>query len=191
VALAEVSGRELIHTRKLDMRVFRRSDELYDVDAHLLDVKPFVYPMPDVTRAANEPIHDMWLRLTLDARLVIRHVDALMDTGAHTICHEVCSNFQRLVGLSIGKGFNGNVRQRLGGGEGCTHLVEMLAQVATTVLQAMWAEREMRELAEGKAPRIAPGVIDTCYTYRRDSVYVREHFNDFFESTVKADEDTA
>ena len=41
------------------------------------------------------------------------------------------------------------------------------------------------EIAAGKCPRIAFGVIDTCYTYRRDSVYVRDPFSEFLEPPVE------
>ncbi|HZD25710.1 MAG TPA: DUF2889 domain-containing protein [Alphaproteobacteria bacterium] len=178
--LSQPVSRELIHTRILDLRAYRRADGLWDIEGHLTDVKPFPYDLMDGARAADEPVHDMWLRLTLDRDFVIREAEATMDTGAHGICHLAAPNFAALAGLRIGPGWNRKVRERVGRGRGCTHLVEMLGQMATTAMQAMWAEQESEEGAEGEVPaggrELKPGLADSCYAYRRESPFVKEYF---------------
>lgn len=174
--------RELIHTRTLEMTAHRRADELYDIEGHLVDRKPFRYDMPDHSVAANTPVHDMWLRLTVDRDGEVKAADALMDVGPHFTCTGVLPNYQRLVGLRLGAGWNRAVRERLGNIEGCTHLSEMLAQMATTALQALWAEHESTVLAAGKTPALDPKVLNACHSYREDSEYVREYFPDSYEA---------
>ncbi|MEM7252250.1 MAG: DUF2889 domain-containing protein [Pseudomonadota bacterium] len=178
--LSALIDRELIHTRRIEISAHRRQDGLYDIEGHLVDVKPFRYPMVDQTREANEPVHDMWLRLTIDDELAIHDVDAGMDVGAHDICHEVTPNFRALIGLQIGPGWNRAIRERLGGGHGFTHLNEMLAQMATTAFQATYAEREMAALAAREPLPLADGVMNACYTYRPNSRYVQRYFPDQF-----------
>lgn len=178
--LSEANERELIHTRSLDIQIFRRGDGLWDVEARLIDVKPFEYFMLDATRAANEPIHDMSLRLTIDADMRVRAVAAVMDQGAHSICHRIAPAYDDLIGLQIGPGWIRAARQKVGGKAGCTHLTEMLGQMATAAFQAMWSEREAAQVARTGRYEIDPSVIDSCHTYRPDSVYVRDYFPEHY-----------
>lgn len=63
------------------MRAHARDDGLYDVDAHLVDRKPFAFsrllssqPVP-----AGRPLHDVRIRLTVDEDLVVRAIEASSD----------------------------------------------------------------------------------------------------------------
>jgi hypothetical protein len=101
----------------------------------------------------------------------------------------VAPNFEALAGLRIGPGWNRMVRERVGHGRGCTHLVEMLAQMATTAMQAVWTEKtpmgETKEDGEDRQtpPRRLPaGMLNTCYTYNSDSKFVREYFPDDYQA---------
>lgn len=174
--------REPIHTRTLDITVYRRGDGLYDVDCRMIDVKPFEYSMLDATRAANEPIHDISLRLSIDKDLVVREAVAHMDQGAHGICDRITPDYGKLAGLSIGPGWIRQARERLGGIAGCTHLNEMLGQMSTAALQAMWSEREAEQLAETGRFEIDPGVVNSCHTYRQDSSYVKTYFPEHYKA---------
>jgi len=175
--LPEPGRRALSHTRTLDLRAYRRDDGLWDIEGHLVDVKPFAYSLLDAHRAAGEPVHDMWLRLTIDRDFVVRSAEARMDQGAHGICHEVTPNFADLAGLRIGSGWNRKVRERVGHGRGCTHLIEMLSQMATTAMQALWSEQEQEEGEVPAAEReLAAGLENSCYAYRSDSAFVRDYF---------------
>ncbi|MCH8002127.1 MAG: DUF2889 domain-containing protein, partial [Proteobacteria bacterium] len=59
--------RDHLHTRTMEFRGYRRADGLWDIDARLTDVK--TYDFPNEFRGvieADEPLHDMWLRVTID-----------------------------------------------------------------------------------------------------------------------------
>ena len=81
----------------------------------------------------------MHLRLTINGDFEVCDVVARM--GLHALPSRVpwgvVSHFERLKGLRIGRGWNRKVREVLGGAHGCTHLVEMLAQLATVALQTV------------------------------------------------------
>lgn len=172
-AAAPVEREALVHTRSLEIRVFRRSDGLWDVEGRLVDIKPVAYHMIDSSRAAGEPLHDMVLCLTLDASLTVQEAWAHMHRGAHGICAAIVPDYARLKGLRIGPGWNRKVRERLGGIRGCTHLSEMLAQMATAAMQGMW--KEMEAAAGGRS---VP--INTCHAYASDSPYVQEYFPEHY-----------
>lgn len=173
--------RELIHTRKIEIFAYRRADGCYDIDGHLFDQKPFDYEMPDKTLPAEGGIHDMWLRMTIDPDGTVVGARAQMDVGPHFTCEGVTPNYERLTGLTLGRGWNRAVRERLGGIAGCTHLTEMLAQMATTALQALWAEEEEQTRANGETLALDPRVLNACHTYREDGVFVKEYFSDYYK----------
>jgi hypothetical protein len=77
---APTVARSLTHTRRLRFEAYRRADGLWDIEAHLTDVKPFDYRLSSGVRPAGAPVHDMWIRLTITRGLEI--VDALAVTEA-------------------------------------------------------------------------------------------------------------
>ena len=181
-------AREHIHTRVIECRGFRREDGLWDIEGHITDVK--TYAFGNYFRGeilAGAPVHDMWLRLTVDDRLTIRDVEAVTDASPYAVCPNVTPNFARLKGLSIRPGFQAQVRSRLGGTEGCTHLVELLVPVATTAYQTVfpYRERQRREQrkAEGKArekPRRRPPLLDSCHAFASDGEVVKRYWPEFY-----------
>lgn len=172
MSLPAPAPREQLHNRHVHCAGFRRGDGLWDVEGHLVDTK--TYGFHNIHRGRIEPgtpIHEMWLRLTLDDELVIQAVEVAMEHTPYTICPDVTPHFQRLVGLRIGTGFRRQVAQRLGGIQGCTHLVELLGPMATTAFQSMAGQRRERQAAD---PSLPPRWLDTCHAHASDSVVVKE-----------------
>ena len=85
--LSEPAARERLHTRAIEINGYRRADGQYDVEAHLTDRKSFGQSNYDRGYIApEEPIHDMWLRLTVDERMFIRGVEAVSDRTPYVMC---------------------------------------------------------------------------------------------------------
>jgi hypothetical protein len=184
--LSPQSSRELIHTRHVDCRGYRRADGLWDIEGHLTDVKSYAFESQDRGAVpAGEPVHDMWVRLTLDDELVIGAIEAVTDRSPFAMCGAITVNFQRLKGLAIRAGFLGRVRELLGGIEGCTHLVELMGPVATTAFQTIYPYRDRlrrqqggKELAPPAGKR--PALLGTCHAFASDSPVVERLWPDFF-----------
>ena len=152
--LSQPAERERLHTRAIEINGYRRADGHYDIEAHLTDRKSFGQTNFDRGYiAAGEPIHDMWLRLTVDETMHIRTVEAVSDLTPYRMCPTAAPNFARLIGLQIKAGFLREASQKVGGTVGCTHLRELLQQMATTAFQTINPAKAQRELA-------AEGVID-------------------------------
>ncbi len=179
--LSPAAARRPLHTRRIEMHGFRRDDGLYDLEAHLTDLKS--YPFRNSWRGTVEPgtpVHDMWLRLTLTADMTIAAVEARTDASPYRMCPDITPNFQRLVGLRIGRGWRRAVQQRLGGAEGCTHLVELLTPLATTAFQTIMADRDAWAAApEGTSSR--PALLDSCHALSRTSAVVQRLWPEFYE----------
>ena len=166
--LATPSARREVHHRSIDMHAFARDDGLFDVEARLIDRKPFDYVRPSSPKAvlAGEPLHDLWVRLTLDDSFTVRAIEASSDVTPWVLCREAEATLQVLVGERVARGWSSKVKERLRGAAGCTHLMEMLITMGTTALQGVRGSDPSRRLtAEGK--------LDTCYAYGRQRSVVK------------------
>jgi hypothetical protein len=161
------------------MQGFQRADGLFDIEGHLTDTKPYSFDNFDRGRVeAGEPLHGMWIRLTVDEDMVIRACEAVSDYTPYAICPAVAPNFARLAGVTIGPGFTRAVKERLGGIEGCTHLREMLAQMATVAYQTMQPVRRRNREQQADDPA-RPVIIGSCYAYAADSPVVERQWPAF------------
>ncbi|MCL2430049.1 MAG: DUF2889 domain-containing protein [Alphaproteobacteria bacterium] len=181
--LPSPAAREHIHTRKVHCQGFRRADGLWDIEGHITDTKTYGFGNRERGRVPpGAPIHDMSIRLTVDDALTIRAVEAVTEASPYRICADVTPNFQRLVGLTIGPGFRRQVRERLGGTEGCTHLVELLGPVGTTAFQTVvpLAERDKKTGREADgASRRRPALLNSCYAFSDEREVVARQWPDF------------
>ncbi|UFN48202.1 DUF2889 domain-containing protein [Roseomonas sp. OT10] len=169
--------RSLLHRRDIALRGYQRSDRLFDIEAHLTDTKTYAFGNLDRgTIEPGEPLHGMWIRLTVDEDMVIVACEAATDFSPYSICPQAAPNFARLAGVRIGPGFNRAVKERVGGVLGCTHLREVLAQMATVAFQTLYPVRRQREreaAENGRNLREGNPMIGTCYAYAPDSPVVR------------------
>jgi hypothetical protein len=183
-------NREHLHTRTITMQAFRRDDGLMDVEGHLTDIKPFEHQMMDGFRRAGEPVHDLSLRIALDDKFIVVEAEACMDQGAHDICSGAEPNFSRLIGLQIGPGWNKKVKAAMSPGRGCTHIIEMLAQMATAAMQASWSRKpgEKIEMPPPEERQMESRMLNACYPYHESSPWVEEHFPNAYIPLVAPEE---
>ena len=135
-------GREPLHTRSIEIRGYRRTDGLYDIEGHLVDTKPFDFKLAAGLRPAGQPIHDMWLRITVDRELKIVDAAAAMDGMPYVgDCDRIVPAYRKLVGLAIRPGYNQKVKELLAGVRGCTHITELAGALATAAFQTMAGQR--------------------------------------------------
>ena len=186
--LSAPNPRELLHTREIECQGFHRSDGLWDIEAHMTDRKSYSFPSDERGEVvAGTPVHDMWLRVTLDDGFHIVAIEAVTDASPYRLCPKITPNFQRLVGMRIGPGFNRKVKELLGGVEGCTHLVELMGPLATTAFQTIFSAkyREQRERAKESGgaparPHKRPRLIDTCHALASDSPVTKRTWPEFY-----------
>lgn len=175
VAGAEPGARQLVHTRAVTCRGYLRADGLWDIEGHLADSKTYAFANAyRGTIEPGEPLHGMWLRLTVDDELRVRAVACGMDATPYAMCPAVLGAFQGLVGLRIGRGWRREVARVVGGVKGCTHLVELLGPIATAAYQTIYPYRA-RSAAAADATRV-PGHLDACHALARSSPEVRRHY---------------
>jgi hypothetical protein len=184
--------RNHLHTRTVTCQGFERADGLWDIEGHITDVKTYGFTNEHRGRLEpGTPLHDMWVRITVDDRLEIQAIEAVTDGAPFAVCPGIVGNFQRLVGLRISSGFTAAVKERVGGVEGCTHLVELMGPVATTAFQTIspllmkrLSEKRKKAAAAGEAPPPSPfkrpPTLDTCHAFRSDGPLVQRLMPDHY-----------
>lgn len=168
--------RERVHHRTLDLQCFQRSDGLLDIEGRITDIKPFdLVVSGGEVRAANTPVHDMLLRLTVNEELEIVSAEAAMPQGAQRFCYAAPADYSALVGVKIGPGWIKVARMRLERGHGCTHITEMLGQMGTAAMQGMYGLRMRGRTLDGVYPA-SPKLADTCRGLRRGNIPFADEF---------------
>ena len=174
---APASG-QLLHKRVVQCWGYRREDGLWDIEGRLVDTKTYPFPNEDRGGAiqAGEPLHDLWIRLTVDSQCLIQAVEACTDGAPFTLCPTITGRYQELVGVRIGPGWSQKLRELFGGTSGCTHMTELLGPVATTFFQALYGQRYDEEDAKPATARRPPPVLNTCHALASNSPVVKNRW---------------
>ena len=101
-------------TRSIEAQAFEREDGLWDIDTRITDTKTRVADLASGARPAGAPIHDLWLRITIDTSLIIVDAEAVSEAVPYPgYCNTIGPAYRQLIGLNLLKGFRQAVRERL------------------------------------------------------------------------------
>jgi len=181
--LSAPAPRKLMHTRTVTVKGYLREDDLWDIEGSIVDTKPYRFENTDREGGhieADEPLHGMWVRLTMNDQLRIKDAEAVTDFSPYDYCHSIPADYKKLIGLSLGIGWNKQVRTLFRGTAGCTHITELLGPMATTAFQTIFSGRnEGKKSAEDenkKSGSAWPPLLNTCHSYAADSPVVLRHW---------------
>jgi hypothetical protein len=167
-------ARSPLHTRTTVFRGFRRDDGLWDIEGELLDTKANVLPIPgEPPLAPGAPLHGMAIRVTINAHYVVQAIVVSMDAAPHRECPQSMANMQSMVGCTMGRGWRQAIERHLGGICGCTHLRELLFNMATAAFQTV-----AHALAEPN-PQQPPPYFGTCTTWDFNGPVVAQLYPQF------------
>ena len=177
--------RKSLHTRRVVCDGYERADGLYDIEGWLIDTKHYV--ARTIERAdipPGEPIHSMGLRLTVDTTFTIREVVAAMDFTPMEFCHGVPPNFAALVGIQLTSGFRQKVKDAVGGKLGCTHLIELVGQMATAAFQTIRGKdpRDPKLRVVGRTPPM----MNSCRGWGDDGPIIKSDYPQYYTGGDKA-----
>jgi hypothetical protein len=171
----------------VDCRGYRREDGLWDIEGTLEDTKSYDFDnlLHGVVRA-GEPVHRMAMRLTVDDALVVQAVETVSEAYPYGTCPNITASYDQLVGLAIRPGWRRQIKQRIGGVRGCTHITKLLEDLAVVAFQTIGPLL----VREGKVDlsETRPRHLDGCHAMAADSDLVREHYPEWYEAP--ADEGT-
>lgn len=170
--------RELITGRTITCNGYLRDDGLLDVEGRLVDTRG--YDTRNDWRGTvptGQPVHEMWVRLTIDDQLVVRDAVAATDQSPYPMCREILPNLERLVGLRVTGGFKKQVRARIGGTSGCTHVLALIDAMSNVAVHALAGKRrdQGRDTMLGtygtRSGAVHP-LVGSCHSYAADSPIV-------------------
>lgn len=172
------SARTSLHSRRIHCEGFRREDGLLELEATLIDTKTLSLQLVNRVVAPGEPIHQMHVRLVINAEREIVDATAFSEHTPYPTCAGVESAYRQLVGVRIQPGFTMQVKRLFRGTAGCTHISELLPMMASTAYQLFWADGSFAEQdALASAQRQTP--LGGCHALRLDGEVVRTYFPQF------------
>lgn len=181
--LSKPAPREHIHTRDISLKGYHREDGLWDIEAHMTDIK--TYDIENRWRngiKAGEPIHEMWVRLTVDDTFLVKEVEAVTDNSPFEMCPRITSAYNQLVGIRIGRGWRRAIAEKVKGIKGCTHITELLSPLATVSFQTLMGNMRKSAQEQAKSNNAKPPVVlNTCHAWADDSEVVRMHLPQFYK----------
>jgi Protein of unknown function (DUF2889) len=180
--------RELTHIRDLRVEVYKRVDNLWDVEARLTDRKPSDFHLATGPRSANVPVHDMTVCLTINDQFDVLNASARSHSVPYPgYCEAITPAYAQLVGLNLLKNFNREVRNRFGKTNGCTHITELTAVMPTAAVQAFAGEKTRPAgLAVNDRP---PFYIDSCHALDRSGRAVKDFYPQWYrQASISANE---
>jgi hypothetical protein len=170
-------AREPLHRRTIEVQGFKRSDGLFDIEGHLVDTKPRDFKLAAGIRKAGEPVHGMWLRITVDRELKIVDAAAAMDAMPYVDhCDEIVPAYKLLVGLAIRPGYHQRLKELLGGVRGCTHITELAGSLATAAFQTMAGQHI-------QPPEQKPFQIDRCHALDATKPVVAKYYPKWYKGS--------
>lgn len=172
-----------MHTRRVEYRGYLREDGLWDIEGELHDSKPHAFEVKgEGSWEADEPVHHMHIRVTLDTAMVVRAIEAVMDSHPHGICPQAEAPMQRMVGVRMGGGWRQAIERHLGNIQGCTHLRELLYNMATAAFQTM-VEVSFAAPGDGRPPPH----LGKCLAWDFDGTVTEKVYPMFFRWRPPAD----
>ena len=176
--LSEAAPRKPLHTRDIKLHGYQREDGQFDIEAELIDTKAYPFDIDGRPIPVGAPLHHMRARITGNEHLVITSAEAVTESGPFSICGGGAESFSRLAGLTIRPGFLRAANERLGGIKGCTHIRELLQQMATVAFQTSYPVRAKRD--EKKPASTPPRLLNTCHAYDSAGDVIKRRFPAFY-----------
>jgi len=187
---------EVLHDREYRVRAFRSAPDRVLIRGGVRDQKPpglYLDVDPDPLT-----IHHMQVDIEVaypSMKIVAAQVH--METHPNIECTRIEPHYEKLVGLSIARGFTHQVRELFGGPRACTHTTALLQAMAPVAIQSMWSLRasdvQRSESAAGRMPTKRSDMwkmnLNSCHVWAEDSdVVARYAAGGTFEVPVFAQE---
>jgi hypothetical protein len=128
----------ILHDREYRVRAFRLTADRILIQGAVRDQKPpglYLQIDPDPLT-----IHHMQLSIEISfPQLKILAATTHFESHPREECPSIVGHYEKLVGLSIARGFTHRVRELFGGPRGCTHTTALLQAMAPIAMQCFWS----------------------------------------------------
>ena len=157
------SRRTLPYMRAIQIGAFMRNDGLWDVDAHIIDIKTSDF------LSACRPLDDSLLRLTIDTRPKVVDVKPSSEATPYSSYGNMVGPASKKLAKRLGlrQNFPGSLKQRLTDIQGCAHLIDLI-QVHPTATIQVFAKKVINEVINTRddvARRNRSAQRDLCHAF--------------------------
>ena len=166
------ASRTRTHLRSIVLEGWKRDDGLWDIEARLIDRKDHDYPLASGLRAKGDAVHQMWVRVTIDADFNIVDAQASLEAVPYPGCERIAPAYQTIVGMNLVRGFRRSVGEMFGTVAGCSHLTELLSSLPTAAIQTFASEQRDTEPSGGEKPF----QLDRCHALDTRGQVVRRYY---------------
>lgn len=167
-----------VHERKLEMRTYPLKDNRVIVEGWLRDERLLPGYHWDGRPRPPGVVHFMGVRLLVgDWPLTILEAEAEMPTVPHEFCLTIVDSVKKLVGLSITLGYSNQVRRRLGGVKGCSHMTHLILAMGPAALHGFWAHHSRQPQPVPRSFEEIPGrhyLINSCRLWKEDGPFIQQ-----------------
>ena len=173
--------RQSAHLRRISIEGYRRDDGMLELDACLRDTKAVDYPLASGVRKAGDPVHEMWVRVTVDAAFNIVDAQACSDWVPYVGgCDTIGPAYRQLIGLNLVRGFRRTVSEMFADIRGCSHITELLLSLPTAAIQTFATFQRDNEDNDGK-----PFQLDRCHALETSTETVRTYYPKWYRGSPK------
>ena len=140
---------EEIHDRSYVVKAYRKDERTIVLRGAVRDEKPAGLYIPNDPEPL--PLHHMIVSLTVTMpEMIITDAHVEFEVYPHGGCPAITTHYEKLIGLSIARGFTHKIRELFGGPRGCTHTTALLQAMAPVAIQSVWSMRAVN-VREGVA----------------------------------------
>ncbi len=164
--------RHRTHSRTIVLEGWKRDDGLWDIEGRLTDRKDHDYLLASGLRAKGDAVHDMRVRVTIDADFTIVDAVAAIDAVPYPGCEAIAPSYRKIIGLNLTRGFRQRVGEMFGSVAGCSHLTELLSSLPTAAIQTFAGEQRDTEMSDGGKPF----QLDRCHALDTTGATVRRYY---------------
>jgi Protein of unknown function (DUF2889) len=166
-----------LHDRVYRVQAYRNEDGTLLLRGAVRDRKPGALFFPEDDQPLT--VHHMVVDLVMDpTTFVITSARVVMETHPHDVCRAVEPHYEKLVGLSIARGFSARVRELFGGPRGCSHTTALLLAMGPVAVQSIFSSQPAdgagqpvagpRRMTEEHRARAMAFNINTCHVWAED-----------------------
>jgi len=184
---ADGSPLEVLHDREYRVRAFRVAADRVLIRGGVRDQKPpglYLDIDPDPLT-----IHHMQVDIEVSyPTMEIVAARVHMEVHPNIECPRIEPHYDKLVGLSITRGFTHKVRELFGGPRACTHTTALLQAMAPVAIQCMWSMRasDAKQSGTGDEPGAGGSMpmkrtdmwkvnVNSCHVWAEDSDVVAKY----------------
>ena len=166
-----------VHERLMEFRTYPLEGDRLIIEGRLKDERLTKGYHWDGSEHPPDIVHHICVRLLIGGwPISILDAEAEMEEVPHELCAEMSEAVKKIVGLTIASGYSGQVRRRLGGIRGCSHMTHLIVAMGPAALHGYWAHQSRRRRPVPRSLEEFPGlayVVNSCALWKKDGPLIR------------------